>query len=82
VRDDRGANSVTSTVDINVNSPAAGTVSGRVRFTRIPTTASNGLNYGNPQLQPARGVLVRAVAAGNPAECSPPRRLTAAATTP
>jgi len=68
VRDDRGANSITSTVDITVNPPAAGTVSGRVRFTRIPTTASNGLNYGNPQLQPARGVLVRAVAAGNPAD--------------
>src|SRR5688500_5135580 len=35
VRDDRGANSTTSTVDITVNPPAAGTVSGRVRFTRI-----------------------------------------------
>jgi len=66
VRDDRGANSTASTVGISVNPPAAGTVSGRVRFTRIPTTAGSGLNYGNPQLQPARGVLVRAVAAGNP----------------
>jgi len=66
VRDNRGANSTTSSVGISVNPPAAGTVSGRVRFTRIPTTAASGLNYGNPQLQPARGVLVRAVAAGNP----------------
>ena len=68
VRDDRGANSTASSVGISVNSPAAGTVSGRVRFTRIPTTAGSGLNYGNPKLQPARGVLVRAVAAGNPGD--------------
>jgi len=63
VRDDRGASSSASSVGISVNPPAAGTVSGRVRFTRIPTTASSGLNYGNPQLKPARGVLVHAVAA-------------------
>src|SRR6185436_3014833 len=39
---------------------ANGTVTGTVRFTRIPTSA-NGLSYGSPQLQPARAVLVRAV---------------------
>jgi len=66
VRDDRGANSTAANVGISVNPPAAGTLSGRVRFTRIPTTAGSGLNYGNPKLQPARGVLVRAVAPGNP----------------
>jgi hypothetical protein len=67
VRDNRNANSNTATVGVTINPPVAGTVSGRVRFTRIPTTANAGLNYGNQQLQPARGVTVRALAAGTAA---------------
>ena len=64
VRDNRSANSNTATVAVTVNPPAAGTISGRVRFMRVPTTANAGLNYGNQQLQPARGVIVHAFAAG------------------
>src|SRR4051812_34503770 len=71
VTDNRGAASAASTVNIAVNPQiAAGTVTGLVRFTRIPATAA-GLNYGSPQLQPARGVVVQAVNAGAPAG-SPP----------
>jgi len=66
VTDNLGATSTESTVNVIVNPAAAGTVTGRVRFTRIPTSA-NGLNYATPQLQVARGVLVRAVDPGNPA---------------
>jgi hypothetical protein len=62
VRDNAGASSAASTVNVTVNPP--GNVSGRVRFTRIPVTA-NGLNYAAPQLLPSRGVLVRAVDAGS-----------------
>ncbi len=66
VTDNRGASSTASTVNVLVSPLANGNVTGRVRFTRIPATA-NGLNYGNPQLQIARGVVVRAVNAGTQA---------------
>src|SRR6185436_15774238 len=62
VTDNGGRSSTAATVNVTVN-PAGGgngTVTGRVRFTRILATA-NGLNYGSPQLQPARGVMVRIV---------------------
>ncbi len=67
VTDNRGATSVADTVDVTVNPPLAGmtSVTGNVTFVRIPTTPQSGLSYGAPQLRPARGVLVRAVAAGN-----------------
>ena len=61
VTDNRGAASTAASVNVLVNPVVAnGTVTGTVRFTRIPTSAS-GLNFGSPQLQPARQVLVRAV---------------------
>src|SRR5262249_35562490 len=66
VRDDRGMGSTASSVTVTVNPPPAGTVSGQVRFTRIPVMAVNGLNFGNQVLRPAGGVEVRAVAANNP----------------
>ena len=72
VSDNRGASSTASNVSITVNPPTAGVVSGRVRFTRIPAlagppvTTNEGLNFGNQQLQPARGIQVQVVAAGNP----------------
>ena len=64
VRDNRGASSTASTVDVTVNPLAAGNVIGRVRFMRIPTMSSGGLNYGAQVLRPARGIQVRALAAG------------------
>ena len=66
VRDNRGASSTASNVSVTVNPPAAGAVSGRVRFMRIPTDDRDGLVYSNQQLQPARGIQVQVVAAGNP----------------
>jgi len=63
VTDNQGATSAASTVSVTVNPP--GNVAGRVRFTRIPVTAS-GLNYAAPALQPSRGVLVRAVEPATP----------------
>lgn len=49
--------------------PPAGTVtvSGTVRFERVPFRAppGRGLDYANPVLEPSRGVLVRAVRAGS-----------------
>src|SRR6185503_12904784 len=61
VTDNRGAASTAASVNVMVNPMVAnGTVTGTIRFTRIPTSA-NGLSYGSPQLQPARAVLVRAV---------------------
>jgi len=65
VTDNLGATSTASTVDITVNPAATGTVTGRIRFTRIPTSA-NGLSYGSPQLQVARGVQVQAVSPAAP----------------
>jgi PKD domain len=61
VTDNLGAASTASTVNIIVNPAASGNVAGRIRFMRIPTTTANGLNFSAAQLQPARGVLVRAV---------------------
>jgi hypothetical protein len=62
VTDNRGAASTASTVTITV-SPSA-MVSGIVRFSRVAhsTSAPFGLNYGNPILQPARGVIVNVMA--------------------
>jgi hypothetical protein len=66
VTDDDGAASAASTVNVTVNPPAAGNVTGRITFVRIPfgTNTFAGLNYANPQNRPARGVTVRALAAG------------------
>jgi hypothetical protein len=68
VTDNRGAASTASTVNVTVNPAVAGTtnVTGRVTFARVPfaTTAQDpdrGLNYANPEQQPARGVVVRAI---------------------
>jgi K319-like protein len=65
VTDNRGATSPASTVNVTVNPPAAGSLTGRIRFVRIPfyTDPSDGLNYTNPQNRPARGVTVRALPA-------------------
>jgi hypothetical protein len=70
VTDDDGAPSSASTVNVTVNPPAAGNVSGRITFVRIPFGSSTfaGLNYANPQNRPARGVTVRALAAGTNTE--------------
>jgi hypothetical protein len=71
VTDNRGAASAASTVNITVN-PASGNVNftGQVRFARVNfnTGQQSGLNYANPTLQPARGVLVRALNAGTTTE--------------
>ena len=64
VRDNRGASSTASTVSITVNPLAAGTLSGRVSFMRIPVQSSGGLNYASQVLRPARGIQVRAMASG------------------
>jgi len=50
--------------------PAPGSVNGRVTFVRIPfgSNTRDGLNYANPQNRPARGVTVRALAAGTTTE--------------
>jgi hypothetical protein len=70
VTDDDGAASAASTVNVTVNPPAAGNVTGRITFVRIPfgTSSFAGLNYANPQNRPARGVTVRALAAGTSTE--------------
>jgi len=60
VTDNRGAASSPATVTVTVNPPAPGTLTGAVRFMRIPTSA-NGLNYAGQQLQAARGVVVQAL---------------------
>ncbi len=71
VTDNQGASSASSTVNVTVNPLAAGNVNitGRVRFARVNFNASApfGLNYGNPELQPARGVVVRAINASTQA---------------
>lgn len=66
VTDDDGAASTASTVNVMVNPGSAGNVSGRITFVRIPFGASlnAGLDYAKPLEQPARGVTVRALAAG------------------
>lgn len=70
VTDDDNAASAASTVNVTVNPPAAGNVTGRITFVRIPfgTSTFAGLNYANPQNRPARGVTVRALAAGTTTE--------------
>ena len=60
VTDFNGAASTPDTVTVTVNPPTPGTLTGAVRFMRIPTS-DNGLNYAGQQLQPARGVVVQAV---------------------
>lgn len=67
VVDNAGASSDLDTVSINVTPPVTGNVTGRIRFTRIPAT-NNGLNYAAGTLQPARGILVLAVAPGTSAD--------------
>ena len=66
VTDNRGTSSAASTVNVTVNGVAAGTVTGKINYVRIPFSATlrNGLDYTNPQNKPARGVTVNAVAAG------------------
>jgi hypothetical protein len=66
VTDDDGAASAASTVNVTVNPPAAGNVTGRITFVRIPFGSGTfaGLNYANPQNRPARGITVRALATG------------------
>jgi hypothetical protein len=64
VTDNRGAASAASTVTITVNpvGPAPVTVSGLVRFSRVPfrSTSPFGLDYPNAAFQPSRGVIVQA----------------------
>jgi hypothetical protein len=63
VTDNRGAQSSGATVTVNVSPTSAGvvTLSGVVRFARVPFMAGSpfGLDYANPVLQPSRGVVVR-----------------------
>lgn len=71
VTDNEGRNSTAAQVTITVN-PFTGpqvAVGGLVRFTRVPfrTTSPIRLDYPNPVLQPARGVVIRALDAGNQA---------------
>ena len=70
VTDDDGAASAASTVNVTVNPPAAGNVTGRITFVRIPFGSGTfaGLNYANPQNRPARGITVRALSAGTTTE--------------
>jgi hypothetical protein len=72
VTDNRGTASSASTVNVTVNPPGAGTVNvtGRVRYARplFSTTSPFGLNYAAPELQPSRGVMVRALNAATQAE--------------
>lgn len=68
VTDNRGASSAASTVNVTVNPIVAGNVNitGKVRFERVNflTTGVRPLDYANPVLRPARGVMVRALNAG------------------
>jgi hypothetical protein len=65
VTDNRGANSGSVTALVTVSPAVAGDVvlTGTVRFTRVPFHAGSpfGLNYAAQALQPARGVVVRAL---------------------
>jgi hypothetical protein len=67
VTDNQGATSPASSVTVTVNPPAGGnvTVTGTIRFQRVPfsTTFSDntGLNYAGQIMQPARGIVVRAI---------------------
>jgi hypothetical protein len=73
VTDNGGASSAASTVNVTVNPIAAGNVlvSGKVRFERVnflTTGTLRPLDYANPVLRPARGVIVRALNGGTLAE--------------
>jgi hypothetical protein len=72
VRDVEGLQSGPDTVMITVSDVNTITVTGTVRFQRVPfrATPPYRLDYANPVLQPARGVVVRALAAGT----TPPSR--------
>jgi len=65
VTDNGGASSTAATVNITVSPPVSSTASvtltGFVRFARVPftTQGSIGLDYANPVMRPARGVIVQ-----------------------
>lgn len=67
VTDNVGAASTASTVTVIVNPPGGGnvTVSGTIRFQRVPfstpANSGNGLNFAGQVMQPARGIVVRAI---------------------
>ncbi|MEO6185171.1 MAG: PKD domain-containing protein [Steroidobacteraceae bacterium] len=65
VTDNRGATSSAATAGVAVNPPPLATVTttGVVRYARVPfrSTSPFGLDYASTVLQPARGVLVRAI---------------------
>ncbi len=67
VTDNEGASSAASTVTVTVNPSSGGnvTVTGTIRFQRVPfstpVSSNNGLNYAGQVLQPARGIVVRAI---------------------
>jgi hypothetical protein len=69
VTDNFGAVSAPATVTITINPAGTGevTVTGIVRFARVPflNVAPFGLDYANPVLQPSRGVMVRALLNGS-----------------
>src|SRR3954471_10586056 len=64
VTDGVGVVSSPTTVTVSISPTPVGNVTGKVRFMRIPDSA-NGLNYAAGQLQPARAILVLAVAPGS-----------------
>jgi hypothetical protein len=66
VTDNRGGTSGPATVNITVSPLPAGSVTGRISFVRIPfgSGVNDGLDYAAPVNSPARGVTVRALAAG------------------
>jgi hypothetical protein len=48
----------------------AGQISGRITFDRVPFgPPGSGLNYDNPQISPARGIVVEALASNDGAHC-------------
>jgi hypothetical protein len=63
VTDNQGATSQASFVTITVSATSTGTISGTVRYARVPFrfNPTVQLNYGSPTMQPARGVVVRAL---------------------
>lgn len=65
VTDNSGAISSPSTVAITVNPPAAGSVNvtGTIRYQRVPfgVPTNQGLDYAAQTMQPARGIVVRAL---------------------
>jgi hypothetical protein len=67
VTDNQGLSSAPATVTVTVLPNVL--VSGTVRFSRVlhSTSPPYGLNYGNPVLQPARGVIVNALSVASQA---------------